>query len=75
MEANKLVVPPYAGHPTNLWTHEALPRWHDPCEVSQSHSPPLDHTCVFTQGWKMKSHGFIGPQRSIQHDRSGEHTP
>ena len=61
MEANKLVVPPYAGHPTNLWTHEALPRWHDPCEVSQSHSPPLDHTCVFTQGWKMKSHGFMGP--------------
>jgi hypothetical protein len=35
----------------------------------------LDHTCVFSQGWKMKSHGFIGPQWSIQHDKSGQHTP
>ena len=35
---------------------------HDPCEASQSHSPPLDHTCVFSQGWRIRSHGFMGPQ-------------
>ena len=56
MEANQLVGPPYAGRPTCLWTHQALPRWHDPCEVSQSQSLPLDHTCVLAQGWKIKSH-------------------
>ena len=59
----------------DLWTHQALLRWQDPCEVSQSHSPPLDHTCVFAQGWKMKSHGFMGPQQNIQCDKSCQHTP
>jgi hypothetical protein len=54
--------PPYGGRPTSLWTHQSLLRWQDPREVSQSHSPPLDHTYVFSQGWKMKSHGFMGPQ-------------
>jgi hypothetical protein len=75
MEANKPVGPPYAGRPTCLWTHQAFLRWQDPCEVSQSHSLPLDHTCVLSQGWRMKSHGFIGPQRSIQRDKNSQHTP
>jgi hypothetical protein len=40
----------------------AIPSFHDPCERLQSDSPPLDQSCVSSQGWKINSHVLDGPQ-------------
>jgi len=47
--------------PTSTWAPQAMPSHHDPREASQSHSPPLDHTCVFSQGWRIQVTWIHGP--------------
>ena len=61
------------GSPDAPWAHQPLPHDQDPCQASQSQSPPLDHICVFIQGWKIKAHGFMGTQWSNWRDTSMQH--